>query len=77
MSDADSRIVVEYTTDTSASPHKSGEAGLYVMFDSARPGRKLWFTQGEWDAFVLGVRAGEFDLDEDGSLPPVPDDAAG
>jgi len=26
---------------------------------------------------VLGVRAGEFDLDEDGSLPPVPDDAAG
>ena len=46
-----------------------------VMFDAAKPeAGKLYFTEAEWDAFVLGVKDGEFDLDEDGNLPPVPAD---
>ena len=32
-------------------------------------GDKLYFTEAEWDAFVLGVKDGEFDLDESGNLP--------
>jgi len=43
------------------------------MYDAAKPeAGKLYFTEAEWDAFVLGVRDGEFDLDENGNLPPVP-----
>ncbi|HEX3960994.1 MAG TPA: DUF397 domain-containing protein [Trebonia sp.] len=71
----ESRVEVEITYDTSAAPHKAGEPYLYVMYDAAKPAAgKLYFTQAEWDAFVLGVRDGEFDLDEDGNLPPVPED---
>jgi Domain of unknown function (DUF397) len=70
----DCQVAVEVTHDTSAAPHKAGEPYLYVMYDAARPeAGKLYFTQAEWDAFVLGVRDGEFDLDEDGNLPPVPE----
>ena len=36
------------------------------------PKKKLYFTEAEWEAFILGVRDGEFDLDEEGNLPPVP-----
>ena len=43
------------------------------MYDAAKPeAGKLYFTEAEWDAFVLGVKDGEFDLDEHGQLPPVP-----
>jgi hypothetical protein len=71
----ESRVEVEITYDTSAAPHKADEPYLYVMYDAAKPeAGKLYFTQAEWDAFVLGVRDGEFDLDEDGNLPPVPED---
>jgi Domain of unknown function (DUF397) len=70
----ESRVEVEITYDTSAAPHKADEPYLYVMYDAAKPDAgKLYFTQAEWDAFVLGVRDGEFDLDEDGNLPPVPE----
>ncbi|MBO0804410.1 MAG: DUF397 domain-containing protein [Nocardiopsaceae bacterium] len=70
----ESRVEVIVTTDTSAAPHKAGESKLYVMFDAAKPeAGKLYFTEAEWEAFVLGVRDGEFDLDEDGNLPPIPD----
>ena len=70
----ESRVEVIVTTDTSAAPHKAGEGKLYVMFDAAKPeAGKLYFTEAEWDAFVLGVKDGEFDLDEDGNLPPLPD----
>ena len=66
----ESRVEVYITTDTSAAPHKAGEAKLYVMYDAANPdGDKLYFTEAEWDAFVLGVKDGEFDLDESGNLP--------
>ena len=71
--DADeSRVEVYITTDTSAAPHKADEPKLYVMYDAAKPdGDKLYFTEAEWDAFVLGVKDGEFDLDEEGNLPPL------
>jgi uncharacterized protein DUF397 len=70
--DDESRVEVYVTTDTSAAPHKAGEPKLYVMYDAAHPeGDKLYFTEAEWDAFVLGVKDGEFDLDEEGNLPPI------
>jgi hypothetical protein len=70
----ESRVEVIVTTDTSAAPHKAGEGKLYVMFDAAKPDAgKLYFTEAEWDAFVLGVKDGEFDLDESGNLPPIPE----
>ena len=69
----ESRVEVIVTTDTSQAPHKAGEAKLYVMFDARNPKQKLFFTEAEWEAFVLGVKDGEFDLDEDGNLPPLPD----
>jgi hypothetical protein len=73
MDETESRVEVIVTTDTSAAPHKAGESKLYVMFDAAKPeAGKLYFTEAEWDAFVLGVKDGEFDLDEDGNLPPLP-----
>jgi hypothetical protein len=70
----ESRVEVIVTTDTSAAPHKAGESKLYVMFDAAKPeAGRLYFTEAEWDAFVLGVKDGEFDLDENGNLPPLPE----
>ncbi|GIH74426.1 DUF397 domain-containing protein [Planobispora longispora] len=43
--------------------HKAGLGSLYVLRDSKDPdGPKLFFTQAEWDAFVGGVRLGEFDV---------------
>ena len=69
----ESRVEVYVTTDTSAAPHKAGESRLYVMYDAAHPdGDKLYFTEAEGEAFVLGVRDGEFDLDESGNLPSLP-----
>src|ERR1700690_2271833 len=75
MEETDSRVEVYVTTDTSEAPHKADEPRLWVMYDAAKPeAGKLYFTEAEWDAFVLGVKDGEFDLDEDGNLPPVPAD---
>ena len=52
----------------------AGEPKLYVMYDAAKPeAGRLYFTEAEWDAFVLGVKDGEFDLNEEGNLPPVPE----
>jgi hypothetical protein len=75
----ESRVEVIVTTDTSgAPPSKVGAGKLYVLFDAAKPeAGRLYFTEAEWDAFVLGVRDGEFDLDEDGNLPPVPPEQLG
>ena len=70
--DEEGRVEVTVTTDTSGAPHKAGAGKLYVMWNSADPdGPKLYFTEAEWDAFVLGVKDGEFDLDEEGNLPPL------
>jgi hypothetical protein len=39
------------------------------MRDGSDPdGPVLVFTPAEWEAFVAGVRDGEFDLDETGAL---------
>ena len=71
--DEEGGVEVIVTTDTSGAPHKAGEGKLYVMRNSEDPdGPKLYFTEAEWDAFVLGVKDGEFDLDEEGNLPPLP-----
>jgi hypothetical protein len=68
----ESRVEVYITTDTSAAPHKADEPKLYVMYDAAKPdGDRLYFTEAEWEAFVLGVKDGEFDLDESGNLPEL------
>ena len=54
------------TRDTSMAPHKSGEEVLYLMRDSKDPdGPVLAFTAAEWEAFVAGVKDGEFDLADD------------
>jgi Domain of unknown function (DUF397) len=71
--DEESRVEVYVTTDTTAAPHKADEPKLYVMYDAAHPdGDKLYFSEAEWDAFVLGVKDGEFDLDDEGNLPELP-----
>jgi hypothetical protein len=72
-----SRVEVVVTTGTSAASHKADEGCLYMMFDAADPdGAKLYFTQAEWDAFILGVKDGEFDSSKD-RQPVSPPGAAG
>ncbi len=56
-------VEVTVTTDTSGWPHKADAEKLYLMRDSKKPdGPVLAFTPAEWEAFVLGVRDGEFDI---------------
>lgn len=56
-------VEVTVTTDTSRWPHKADAEKLYLMRDSKKPdGPVLAFTPAEWEAFVLGVRDGEFDI---------------
>jgi Domain of unknown function (DUF397) len=55
-------VEVTATRDSRAAPHKAGEDVLYLMRDSKDPdGPKLAFTGAEWDAFLSGVKDGEFD----------------
>ena len=43
--------------------HKAEHAELIAVRDSKDPdGPKLFFTPAEWDAFVDGVKADEFDI---------------
>ncbi len=59
----DNCVEVTATHDTSIAPHKSDQDVLYMMRDSKDPeGPKLAFTTSEWDAFIKGVKDGEFDL---------------
>ncbi|MDR0346671.1 MAG: DUF397 domain-containing protein [Nocardiopsaceae bacterium] len=56
-------IEVTVTTDTSRWPHKADSDKLYLMRDSSKPGGPvLAFTPAEWEAFILGVKDGEFDV---------------
>ncbi|WP_055478289.1 DUF397 domain-containing protein [Sphaerimonospora mesophila] len=42
--------------------HKADAERLYLLRDSKDPnGAVLAFTPGEWDAFIGGVKDGEFD----------------
>ncbi len=59
-------VEVIVTNDTLGAAHKTDETKLYVMRDSKNPdGDKLYFTEAEWEAFVLGVKDGEFDVMDD------------
>lgn len=56
-------VEVTATHDATLAPHKSGEDVLYLMRDSKDPdGPALAFTTSEWEAFIAGVKDGEFDL---------------
>jgi hypothetical protein len=47
-------------------PGKSPTGKLILMRDSSKPeDGTLVFDENEWNAFVLGVKDGEFDLPED------------
>ncbi|MFF0308463.1 DUF397 domain-containing protein [Streptosporangium sp. NPDC004379] len=47
--------------DPVVAAHKAQEDELYLVRDSKDPdGPALAFTQGEWDAFLGGVKDGEF-----------------
>ena len=53
---------------------KEGSDRVVTMRDASNPdGPTLVFTPAEWEAFVAGVRDGEFDLDEDGQLVELPE----
>ena len=53
---------------------KEGSDRVITMRDASNPdGPTLVFTPAEWEAFVAGVRDGEFDLDENGQLVELPD----
>jgi hypothetical protein len=55
-------VEVSATHDAAVSPHKSDEDMLYLVRDSKDPsGPQLAFTISEWDAFISGVKDGEFD----------------
>ncbi|WP_084964738.1 DUF397 domain-containing protein [Thermoactinospora rubra] len=42
--------------------HKAQEDRLFVLRDSKDPeGPRLYFTESEWQAFLLGVKDGDFD----------------
>jgi hypothetical protein len=65
-------VEVTVTTDTSQWPHKADAEKLYLMRDSKKPdGPVLAFTPAEWEAFVLGVRDGEFDITDGEFDKPV------
>ncbi|MFC0865798.1 MULTISPECIES: DUF397 domain-containing protein [Sphaerimonospora] len=51
---------VEVAVVSASGGHKTGEL-LYAVRDSKNPdGPALIFTPSEWEAFVLGVKDGEF-----------------
>jgi hypothetical protein len=53
---------------------KEGSDRVVTMRDASNPdGPTLVFTPAEWEAFVAGVRDGEFDLDENGQLVELPE----
>jgi hypothetical protein len=67
---ANSRVEVAFEEGS-----KEGSDYVVTLRDGNNPNSpKLVFTPAEWDAFVAGVRDGEFDLDEDGALVELPTD---
>jgi hypothetical protein len=66
---SDDGVIIEFI-DAKDAPikHKELSERVVVMRDAKNPdGPTLYFTEAEWDAFVLGVKDGEFDdlLDEE------------
>ncbi|GHH63742.1 hypothetical protein GCM10017673_05200 [Streptosporangium violaceochromogenes] len=61
-SDGSGHYVEVAVVEAPGTGHKAGLGSLYVLRDSRNPeGPKLFFTRSEWDAFVGGVKLGEFD----------------
>ncbi len=61
-SDNGGNCVEMAVVDAPAAGHKADLGPLYALRDSKDPdGPKLFFTRSEWDAFVGGVKLGEFD----------------
>lgn len=65
----DEGVIIEFI-DAKDAPIQHKELGerVIVMRDSKHPeGPVLYFTEAEWDAFIGGVKDGEFDdlLDEE------------
>jgi hypothetical protein len=61
--DNDEGVIIEFI-DAKDAPikHKELSERVVVMRDAKKPdGPVLYFTEAEWDAFVLGVKDGEFD----------------
>jgi len=59
----DEGVIIEFI-DAKDAPikHKELSERVIVMRDAKKPdGPVLYFTEAEWDAFVLGVKDGEFD----------------
>jgi hypothetical protein len=59
----DEGVIIEFI-DAKDAPikHKELSERVVVMRDAKNPdGPILYFTEAEWDAFVLGVKDGEFD----------------
>jgi|HubBroStandDraft_4_1064222.scaffolds.fasta_scaffold245044_2 hypothetical protein len=70
---SESRVEVEIREGS-----KEGSDYVITMRDGSKPdGPTLVFTPAEWEAFVAGVRDGEFDLDENGALVELPDQPGG
>jgi hypothetical protein len=62
-SDEEEGVIIEFI-DAKDAPikHKELSERVVVMRDAKKPdGPVLYFTEAEWDAFVLGVKDGEFD----------------
>ncbi|GHE33649.1 hypothetical protein GCM10017673_40540 [Streptosporangium violaceochromogenes] len=61
-SDNGGNCVEVAVVEAPGSGHKAGLGLLYALRDSKNPeGPALLFTRSEWDAFVGGVKLGEFD----------------
>ena len=61
--ETDEGVIIEFI-DAKDAPikHKELSERVVVMRDAKNPdGPILYFTEAEWDAFVLGVKDGEFD----------------
>lgn len=68
FSDTTNCVDVELVDPDTHPRDKGGQDVAVVVRDTkgdqgSGMGAELWFTADEWDAFLLGVKAGEFDRD--------------
>ena len=60
-------VTLEDAVEYAFVPHTDGVTYVAMRQSSKPDGVILVFTPSEWDAFVLGVKDGEFDLPEEDS----------
>jgi hypothetical protein len=68
FSDTTNCVDVELVDPETHARDKGGQEVAVVVRDTkgdqgSGAGHELWFTATEWDAFLAGVKAGEFDRD--------------